>query len=1055
MKKDKTLELIRQQFTDARPVGPDLVRAERRHNQSAIGVFFFDLSESLANPKFELSDYLQNNIATDYYNHEGSLQWNYYLYFVLRKPIFQELCERGTVAKIESDRTFARKFVRDDGLFQQELSKPLALAISHTGKTKDIAAAWTSALSRSGLAAIADPKAAYTRIVERFLAAKPSEEPARTSILHGKEKVASIEPGKFIRQMQLEVFRPFPSLRRFNFGIVNLIRGTNGSGKTTLLEAIELSICGGIRRQDGGRPQAARIGIKFEGDDKMQICPLKTLPPYRLRDLSWYGGYYRAGNELCYNFGRFNFFDTDAAFRLSQANTSHDVQKAIHALFLGDLANTLEERMRACTERFEKEERDFTKRLQLVDAEIRKLNADVKALSDIRDTRKSLLGDLAQHAATVGWKKLPSDLSKEEVSNLEGSVEDLSSRMRDFHTQLRWMPRVTISSLEQEAAKLRLDGKNLASRLRQSEEIQAEIDKLKKEWKSLSLKLDLLRKLISFHDEPDGFSLRGLGKSIEESQSRAKALQEAVRLFRDIDLAPFATSASKLQELQTEHNRQFKRKEQIALEKRKLLSEMQRRVGETRALFAQIKTLGKQFCDLNPHANVCPLCETEFANDELIRRLKKALSSSDDAQLRELSDQVREAEAALKISERIIADLNAFRGAANLMLSKSHVESMTAEAIARRLGALPESLLDEREKTTRLIQMQTRMEKRGFTERALKELIDEAKAVLELPVSTFEDASTVRHAYSEKEDLSARLTQSIRQAEKKQKGAEAEFQTALKSALGKTNIEEPLVELERRLELVNETLSTTGEQKAFSPPPDEDLLSVTNRLRAFGEFLVRLEAALKRVEEKDALERRALSSLEDATKRHEKCTATLARAKEALKVLNQLLQVENKAAYLQEIVRQHQEKLVAIFTRIHAPNDFADVRFNGDILLRRHDGSDAKIAEISTGQRAALSLSIFLSLNSSVSDRAPWLIFDDPVVHVDDLNTLSFFDSLRDLVLLGNRQVFFATANARVANLFTRKFDFLCEEFKDFPLERLPAAAQDAKGQTSPAADIR
>jgi hypothetical protein len=40
------------------------------------------------------------------------------------------------------------------------------------------------------------------------------------------------------------------------------------------------------------------------------------------------------------------------------------------------------------------------------------------------------------------------------------------------------------------------------------------------------------------------------------------------------------------------------------------------------------------------------------------------------------------------------------------------------------------------------------------------------------------------------------------------------------------------------------------------------------------------------------------------------------------------------------------------------------------------------------------------------------------------------------LVLDGKRQVFFSTANARVANLFARKFDFLGQSFKEIRLER-------------------
>lgn len=64
------------------------------------------------------------------------------------------------------------------------------------------------------------------------------------------------------------------------------------------------------------------------------------------------------------------------------------------------------------------------------------------------------------------------------------------------------------------------------------------------------------------------------------------------------------------------------------------------------------------------------------------------------------------------------------------------------------------------------------------------------------------------------------------------------------------------------------------------------------------------------------------------------------------------------------------------------------------------------------------------------------LLFDDPVAHVDDINVLSFLDHLRDLAINGSRQIFFATADTKLAGLFRHKFRFLGEEFKELPLSR-------------------
>ena len=67
----------------------------------------------------------------------------------------------------------------------------------------------------------------------------------------------------------------------------------------------------------------------------------------------------------------------------------------------------------------------------------------------------------------------------------------------------------------------------------------------------------------------------------------------------------------------------------------------------------------------------------------------------------------------------------------------------------------------------------------------------------------------------------------------------------------------------------------------------------------------------------------------------------------------------------------------------------------------------------------------------------PVVLIDDPIAHVDDLNSLSFLDYLREVAITGRRQIFFATANDKLATLFERKFDFLgSKEFRRFNLSR-------------------
>lgn len=143
------------------------------------------------------------------------------------------------------------------------------------------------------------------------------------------------------------------------------------------------------------------------------------------------------------------------------------------------------------------------------------------------------------------------------------------------------------------------------------------------------------------------------------------------------------------------------------------------------------------------------------------------------------------------------------------------------------------------------------------------------------------------------------------------------------------------------------------------------------------------------------------------------------------------LQDEMNAALL-----QNRKSIETIFSQIHSPVEFSGLSDKFPLLRRKNNDADAKLTEISTGQRAAYALSIFLAQNSQLASAPPVMLIDDPIAHVDDLNALSFLDYLREVAVRGKRQIFFATANDKLATLIERKFDFLGSDFKKIALNR-------------------
>jgi len=163
------------------------------------------------------------------------------------------------------------------------------------------------------------------------------------------------------------------------------------------------------------------------------------------------------------------------------------------------------------------------------------------------------------------------------------------------------------------------------------------------------------------------------------------------------------------------------------------------------------------------------------------------------------------------------------------------------------------------------------------------------------------------------------------------------------------------------------------------------------------------------------------------------------RLERALNILNEIIRNDTEERILKEFIDLNSDSIDEIFSSIHSPHEFRKVKIEGSeiSLIRKSDDLDNPVSMISSGQRSALALSIFLTLNRQLKNGPNIILFDDPVVFTDDLNVLSFLDYLRDIVINEGKQIFFATANKRLAGLFEKKFSFLSEsDFKNIPLTR-------------------
>jgi len=1028
----KNLSLIQNRFRDLKPVGTDVFRAERRSNGFTLGVFYFDFGQPLRKSTFKLNEYLQQVIATDFYQHEGSLQWNYYLYFILDNPLFSRLSKDGTAATIEADRVFARKFVKSEELFDKELTQPLAERVGTTHPPKDIATAWTKALTDGGLGKICDSKVPYTRVVEEFL----SGAIGKAAYEFDTSSLMPAPAGRPIDKLYIKKFRQHPLTKYYEFARVNLFRGPNGAGKTSLLEAIELSICGGILRQDGDKPARSQIDITFDGTGQPERAPSPNAGLYRARDLAWYGQYYPTKNRLWQNFGRFNFFDSDAAFKLSQGTTHEDITKAIGTLFLGEQATTLEERMKKCGERFETEERQLSKKLSDLRKQNAKWKSDLKELARVVDTREVLIEQVHSKAKDISWKKIPARLSLKQLVGLRESADNLVSELAETTRQIDWLPTLSLRTLTTESKKLAQALTDIQALQLSADTLVKRMSDTKEELSQLESQAKVLDRLRAYH-EADAFVLKGLSAALEQSRARMTQRKTATDLLARIDAEAFRKIEISFRDYRKERAGQIRRQRTAISKKRAMLEALERTIGQTRALVEQIKGLGHTYCELNPESSDCPLCGAHYVSGLLEKIGPLRLLSNIDPGLRELTADIAREENALSETEKVLESLEILGQAGSLVLSKEELESNSPASVITKLSALTNERSEEQIRLEELTVTQSRFDRQGFSEPELGDLLRDG-GKLSLTGAALTKSSTVAREADKRRKGIADLNKKLLEFDKEEKRNERQIRQIQKQSLGDLDFYDPVVELERRLAVLRDAQTEAERvERSISFHSTDDFAQITRRLTTFSETLHRIQQALGQVEERDLLERRLRHGLQENESEISSIEPRHQRAKHALDLINALLTSENKEQYIADTVKDHHEKLSTLFCKIHAPNEFEAVELNGQLSLRRSTGERSSVFEISTGQRAALALSIFLAMNISVSNKAPWLLFDDPIAHVDDLNILSFFDTLRDLLLLGNQQIFFATASSRIADLFVRKFDFLGSEgLKQFPLDR-------------------
>ena len=1016
-------------------VDDSVVRGEKKLGQQTYAVAYVDFADEVVERSLHLRDFQERILADDFFDTPGDLRWNKYLYFVAGPNSKSNPQFAAAKAAIEADKDYARKRVISQDDLESLLGGPKLFDTAAHGSTYDVLTDWRQRLSAAGLELLLDAPTPRTTVVEKIAQRKAGA--ASSGKQQVKELSASDAPLATAKLLSLNIasFRPIHNGKRYDFGDVTLLVGANGSGKTSLLEAVEYFYCGNNRRSAAVGP--VRIKGKLlpsAGGSTVELSSTGEGPRIKARNLAWYNRKEHSVDAIVDSFSLYNFLDTDAAYRLSGNLKPDDITAELSRLLVGSSAATTFDYLQKIRTDVDKAWDKAQRRAEGLQAELTVFERRLKELQGKPSTAKALTDAYRAALASLGWKRpaeagVPTPKEGQELLAALAHVQALVS--------LGGAAR-TIKDVEHRSAQLEAAVSNarpvdvqLVGTLEHEKQLISKMEVLEANVKNLDRWIAY--ESAGFHD------VRRRFKSTREvSEQLAKRLGSLV--VGDLPQVPHQYAALSLQDAvraavdaATSAHARFTRAQQAL--------DLHGRAASARAAAAaKLKDATKEALKLSENPDMCPVCRTVHASGALMHLIEELNSGP------ETTQEVK----ALAESQRLAGDeANEARRAANAVeLCQKYAVQLQLKATTPK--EVLEALAELRERANQAQLELQRVTKEGQDLGSAGFSSSEADLVWGRIAGLFEPESsdlTADIASAERRRQSDAV-EAMRKVLRECRTSIGGFVEAIRGFARSVFVDgwstrvEPSGTFASLVALQDEFLAATsnaaGLRSYLAVENDVPLVEIQARIAS-------ATSAYKQADEASRRESDSSAEQRDLPKKIQEWKLSLDRHRgeekallEAGKVLDDLIESASLENATREALDAIGDQINEVFSRIHSPREYEYVG-SPNVLLRTAEGHDARtLDQVSTGQRAAFALSIFLARNRTATSAPPVLLIDDPIAHVDDLNALSFLDYLRDLTVNSGRQIFFATADTRVASLFSKKFSFLGGSFKTIHLLRSP-----------------
>lgn len=788
----------------------------------------------------------------------------------------------------------------------------------------------------------------------------------------------------FIKKIELgqpegeRSFRPPAKCRELIAEPFTLLYGPNGSGKTSLLDGATLGMVGQIQRGEHRSHFYDNLNVTLEDGDGDVVKLSNDPADVSDRIADWFGFRPQGKEHRHIEFYRVNYHEAGATTRLIASDTDQNLERTIRRFIYGERLSKARKEKKKLIDRAESEIDDLREEIQELEVELDETKEDREQADSILSEANNAAKNLS--TVTKSLVREPPIFEQVDGTTSSDSGNVWAESWAEWKQRFQYL-RTSLEALGREEQlpttpgeihdRLNADISEMEGRIDSLESIKsletarAELKRLhghfdEYPWQSVSTPTALVAVVLSSHEinPADLRTILNAASNIDDSRH-----PDSIDQWR-----------TKLRQGLIEH------KDEIQNRRDKLeeISDLQERQRE---LQSEIRSLTEDYLSITETIEYCPACYIEQSNDAILTREKP-----DDLLIDETN-----------VQESLHKELVTVENAIEFLDHKAWSD-IQYDIFAQ---------FDDLCKMVHFEQLMT--------------LIQEHEDLEEFPNATQSTKTTLVKALR---DLGVSSEDHTRLAERLQETQESISEEIVEASveipqfdIEDSGTSEMLTESEDRLEDLE-----TGKQIIEQHIPDEEW---NHAIDIDGDYRI-LRATLSEVDEEPAV----LESVAELTDRIDDLNARIDELDDEKKAYQAGIERLETAfdrvggdSEFTDFVDKHMSVITTLFQAFQRPFEFKSVQLeDGKVrVTRRGDDESEPLKKMSSGQRAALALAIFVTNNLAHPHAPPLMMLDEPVAHLDDINTVSFFNLLIELATGNRRQVLFATANEDIAELLERK----------------------------------